>query len=104
MINCVSLRSDPREPNNGLLADLFGKGWLRADALGLGLDVDEGLRVLSAAAGPSPGLYAVGPLTRGAVWEAVAVPDLRNQVALAAQTILNDVRCTQPEVSRRASV
>ena len=32
-----------------------------------------------------PGLFAVGPLTRGAFWEITSVPDIRSQAAGAAQ-------------------
>ena len=32
-------------------------------------------------------IYAVGPLTRGAVWEITAVPDIRGQVADLARTL-----------------
>ena len=41
---------------------------------------------------PTPGLFAVGPLTRGAFWEAVAVPDLRIHTALVAAAVLEGLR------------
>ena len=40
---------------------------------------------------PTQGLYAVGPLTRAAAWEAVAVPDLRVHTATVAHTLLADL-------------
>jgi uncharacterized NAD(P)/FAD-binding protein YdhS len=33
---------------------------------------------------PSERLFAIGPLTRAAFWEVVAVPDIRNQCAALA--------------------
>jgi uncharacterized NAD(P)/FAD-binding protein YdhS len=37
--------------------------------------------------GPSPALYAIGPLSKGAFWEIVAVPDIRGQVAGVAKAV-----------------
>ncbi|MGZ3274050.1 MAG: FAD/NAD(P)-binding protein [Caulobacteraceae bacterium] len=91
VVNCVSLQGDPDQASEGLLADLRRQGLLRPDLLRLGLDVDESFRVLGASGAPTEGLYAVGPLTRGAVWEAVAVPDLRVHTAALARTVLADL-------------
>ena len=55
-------------------------------------DADESFRVLGANGAATEGLYAVGPLTRGAVWEAVAVPDLRVHTATVARTMLADLK------------
>lgn len=82
-INCASPEGDPRHGGQGLVGDLYRRGLVQSDSLGLGLDMDDDLRLL----GPSPGLFAVGPLTRGKTWEAVAVPDLRNQAAQAARSV-----------------
>jgi len=91
VINCASLQVDSGAWRDGLMAGLHAQGLLRADSLRLGLDVDGALRVIGADGRPSPGLYAVGPLTRAAFWEAVAVPDLRGQTALAARAVLLDL-------------
>jgi uncharacterized NAD(P)/FAD-binding protein YdhS len=91
VINCASLQCDPDQAP-GLTADLRRQGLLRPDSLRLGLDVDESFRVLGSGGAPTPGLYAVGPLTRAAVWEAVAVPDLRVHTATVARTILSDLK------------
>ena len=85
-------QSDPDHVTEGLIADLRRQGLLRPDALKLGLDTDEGFRVLGRDGAPTEGLYAVGPLTRGAVWEAVAVPDLRVHTATLARTMLADLK------------
>ena len=44
-----------------------------------GLDVDAGARVVGRDNTPSDRLHAIGPMTRGGVWEIVAVPDIRWQ-------------------------
>jgi uncharacterized NAD(P)/FAD-binding protein YdhS len=88
-INCAGLSANLDEAP--LLGGLAREGRLRADPLNLGIDVDDAFRVLGTDAAPTVGLYAVGPLTRGARWESVAVPDLRNQTAEVAATVLADL-------------
>ena len=57
-----------------------------AKAFGVGIDVDERSRVNGAER-----LWAVGPLTKGALWEIVAVPDIRGQVADVANDISEEL-------------
>lgn len=92
VINCASPRGDIDSLDRGLVTDLRLRGLLRGDPLGLGLDVERGVNVVGQAGSVTPGLFAVGPLTRGAVWEAAAVPDLRNQTAAAADAVLAYLR------------
>ena len=91
VVNCASPHGDPGQAG-GLIGDLHRRGLLRPDALRLGVDVEEGFRLIGASGAPTEGLYAVGPLTRAAVWEAVAVPDLRAHTATVARTILADLK------------
>jgi len=88
VVNCTGPRGDPATAVSGLLAELRRGGLLRRDPLGLGLDITDDLRVVGADGRPTPGLFAVGPMTRAAVWEALAVPDLRSQTAQVARTVL----------------
>jgi uncharacterized NAD(P)/FAD-binding protein YdhS len=92
VINCTSPSADPQALRGGLLADLHQRGLARRDPLELGLDVDDQLRVLDENGDVAPGLFAVGPLTRALVWEAVAVPDLRNQTAQVAAAVTLHLR------------
>jgi uncharacterized NAD(P)/FAD-binding protein YdhS len=87
VLNCTGPRGDPDAAGSGLLADLRRQGAIRRDPLGLGLDVTDHLEVVGEGGAPTPGLFAVGPLTRAAVWEALAVPDLRNQTADVARLV-----------------
>jgi hypothetical protein len=57
-----------------LLDTLIGSGRIRPDAARIGIDVDREWRTLDSASQPNDALYAVGPMTRGAVWEIVACP------------------------------
>jgi uncharacterized NAD(P)/FAD-binding protein YdhS len=85
VINCTGPEGGIERVADPLIRQLLASGRARPDRLGLGLDVDEGSRVLGG--GPSPALYAVGPLARGAFWEIVAVPDIRGQAAGVARAI-----------------
>jgi uncharacterized NAD(P)/FAD-binding protein YdhS len=64
--------------------ELLRRGLARPDALGLGLEIAGPDGTLRGADGqPVPGLAAIGPLTRGNLWEITAVPEIRAQAALA---------------------
>lgn len=64
---------------------LLEAGLARPDPLGLGLEIagPDGT-LLDAEGQPVPGLQAIGPLTRGGLWEITAVPEIRSQAALVA--------------------
>ncbi|HEY2049013.1 MAG TPA: FAD-dependent oxidoreductase [Caulobacteraceae bacterium] len=91
VINCVGPLSDLGRSDDPLVCSLLRAGLARPDACRLGLDVDDASRPLSAGGTPSPGLFAVGPLTRGEVYEMTSVPDIRIQAADVAQTLLSDL-------------
>jgi uncharacterized NAD(P)/FAD-binding protein YdhS len=59
-------------------------GWLRPDALGLGIDTDPDGRVISRDGVPVDSLYYIGPWLRARDWEATAVPELRVHAARLA--------------------
>jgi uncharacterized NAD(P)/FAD-binding protein YdhS len=102
IINCTGLGGDARETAEPLLRDLIASGAARSDPLGLGIDVDDDSRVVDASGSADRRLFAVGPLTRGALWEIVAVPDIRNQVASVAHRVaveLGAARCDTTDPS-----
>jgi uncharacterized NAD(P)/FAD-binding protein YdhS len=63
---------------------LFDKGLARADPLHIGIEIDTDCAIISRDGLPSRRLFAVGPLTRAAFWEIIAIPDIRNQCAALA--------------------
>jgi len=97
VINCTGLRGAPEPDGDDLVARLARKGAVRPDPLGLGLEVNDGLQAIGVNSAPTAGLFAVGPLTRGAFWEAIAVPDLRVHTALIAAAAVESLRI--PEVA-----
>jgi uncharacterized NAD(P)/FAD-binding protein YdhS len=82
-INCTGPAGEIARVGDPLIRQLLASGLARPDALGLGLEVDAHSRVM----GPTEGIYAIGPLTKGAFWEIVAVPDIRRQVHDVARMI-----------------
>ena len=92
VVNCAGLLGDLERASEPLLQKLLARGLIRPDPCRLGAEVDVGSRLIGASGRPEPGLFAVGPLTRGAFWEITSVPDIRSQAAGAAQAILSGVR------------
>jgi uncharacterized NAD(P)/FAD-binding protein YdhS len=80
--NCTGPLHSIARTRDPLLRSLFDSGQIRADQLGIGLDVDDNSRAEGAER-----LWALGPLTKGQYWEIVAVPDIREQAAAVADDI-----------------
>ena len=80
-------------PRHSVVAeDVRDQGLARVDPLGIGIEVSPHCAIVDRHGRPSRRLFAVGPLTRAAFWEIIAVPDIRNQSAeLAARLILQRV-------------
>lgn len=79
VINCTGPRSDLDGLATPLFSDLSRRGLILPDPQGLGLESDD-CAVLDARGRPSTWLYAVGPLTRPALWEITAVPEITAQL------------------------
>lgn len=82
-INCTGPSGSIQRVDDPLIRQLLASGLARPDAMGIGLEVDAQSRVV----GPAHGLYAIGPLSKGAFWEMIAVPDIRGQVRDVARLI-----------------
>jgi len=87
VVNCTGPECDLARAGEPLLDSLLARGAIRADPLRIGMDVDCALRAIGADGRPSDRLYAIGPVTRSAFWESVAVPDIRVQAAQLADRI-----------------
>lgn len=79
IVNCTGPQGDLTRTDDPLLARLAARGSIRPDVLRLGIDVDAQGRVIGKDGAPDPRLHCIGPMTRGGLWEVVAVPDLRRQ-------------------------
>jgi uncharacterized NAD(P)/FAD-binding protein YdhS len=79
IVNCTGPEADILRSGEPLLSSLVEAGHIRPDPLRIGIDVDPECRTLDSEGKASDRLYAIGPVTRGAFWESVAVPDIRVQ-------------------------
>ena len=87
IVNCTGPQGDLARSTEPLLRELIARGHARADANRLGLDVDSQSRLIGADGVAHPRLFGLGPMTRGAFWEIVAVPDIRTQVWTVARRL-----------------
>jgi len=79
IVNCTGPQGDLLRSREPLIRHLLDAGMIRPDALRIGLEVDAQSHVVAADGGVDDRLYCIGPMTRGGLWEVVAVPDLRQQ-------------------------
>ena len=95
IVNCTGPELDIVRAGEPLLDSLLAQGAIRPDPLAIGIDVDAECRAVGADGRPSATLSVIGPVTRGAFWESVAVPDIRAQAErVAARLILRDAGST----------
>ena len=81
VINCTGSEQDYRRVDSQLLRSLFRKGWLQSNPQGIGIRAAEDGKIL-------PWLYAIGPMRIGGLLETTAVPEIREQAAALAKTLL----------------
>ncbi len=84
VFNCTGPLGAIDRTRDPLLKSLLTSGDVQVDHLCLGLTVDEASRA-------GDRLWALGPLTKGAFWESVAVPDIRGQCAAVAGAIAQEL-------------
>jgi uncharacterized NAD(P)/FAD-binding protein YdhS len=84
----VATGPDERASASPFLAAGLAAGLLRDGPVGLGIDADpDTLRVLDADGWPSCPIWALGPVIRGVLFEVIAIPEIRSQASLIADSI-----------------
>ena len=89
VVNCTGPQGDLLRTTDPLLTRLLANGTIRPDPLRLGLDADQQSRVIGKSGHPNDRIFAIGPMTRGGLWEVVAVPDIRHQTWALARRLAN---------------
>ena len=77
-------RGHAPELRSPLIQDLIAQGLARADTHGLGLAVGPNGQLQDVAGCARRGLFALGPLGQGSLWEITAVPEIVEQADQAA--------------------
>jgi uncharacterized NAD(P)/FAD-binding protein YdhS len=91
IINCTGPMPSNSVESNPAIGSLLVDGWLRPDALSLGIDTTSEGNAVAADGTAVPGLFVVGTLRKPATWESTAVPELRNQAADVARNIVESL-------------
>ena len=104
IVDCRGVGATPVKVTNPALRSLLDHGLARLDPLRIGIDVAPEYAIIDRSGMPSQRLFAVGPLTRAAFWEATAIPDIRNQCAALAKRIARTVRAQRGSVLVAAEV
>jgi len=93
VINCSGPAMSVAETLDPLLGAMLRMGFASADGLGLGLRADRDGRLVGADGTVQQRVRLVGALRRGELWESTAVPELRAQAAVAAESLSQELGC-----------
>ena len=87
VVNCTGPDTDVHRSRDPLVRALLTRGLIVRDAHGLGVETAEDGALIDAGRRPSASLFTVGTWRRAALWESVAVPELRTQAATLARRL-----------------
>jgi uncharacterized NAD(P)/FAD-binding protein YdhS len=96
IVECRQIGPAPLKVVNPALRSLLEHGLARLDPLQLGIDVTPESAVIRRSGVPSERLFAVGPVTRPAFWEIIAIPDICNQCAALANRLHRALPASAP--------
>jgi uncharacterized NAD(P)/FAD-binding protein YdhS/tetratricopeptide (TPR) repeat protein len=99
VVNCTGPRDDVRRRDSALLLDLLTSDHARPGRLGLGLATDGHGRLVRADGQPQAGLWTLGALRRGELYESTAIPEIRAQARDLASAVVAEL--PTPQVRRR---
>jgi|SRR5579864_566317 len=97
VINCTGPTASNSADSNPAIGSLIVHGYVRADALSLGLETTANGNAIDGMGNVVNNLLIVGTLRKPLLWESTAVPELREQAARAAEQIVDLLRV--PSVS-----
>jgi uncharacterized NAD(P)/FAD-binding protein YdhS len=88
IVNCSGPNYDVASMSSPLLVQMRDQGWIRSDALRLGLETDESYRIVDRGGAGMPNVFYIGPMLKARHWEAIAVPELRGHSQRLARALL----------------
>lgn len=89
IINCTGPQTDYTRIASPLIQHLVAEKIIVPDELRLGLQALPDGRLVQENGQPSCALFTIGTALRGALWESTAVPEISEQAAHLAQTVLH---------------
>ena len=89
LVNCTGPLNDVAQTTDPLLRGLVDRGTVAPDPIGFGLACTPDGRLLDHTGAIAAGMYAVGPPRKGALWESIAVPEIRDQAAQLAHQLVS---------------
>jgi uncharacterized NAD(P)/FAD-binding protein YdhS len=92
VVNCTGPTASNTAEGNPAIGSLLVDGWIRPDALALGIETSEQGAAIAADGQVLPDLFVIGTLRKPALWESTAVPELRSQAAVVAERVLDLLR------------
>lgn len=87
VVNCTGADNDVMRSADPLMRQMLHDGVVTAHWTQLGLDVGDDGGVIGPDGAPCDRLFALGPLTQGAFWEIIAIPEIRARAAELAQRL-----------------
>jgi uncharacterized NAD(P)/FAD-binding protein YdhS len=87
-INCTGPGLDPRANSDRLVQQLLADGHVRAHPLGVGFDTLDDGAFRSRNGAPSHRLFTLGPPRIGELYETTAIPEIREQAQMLANTLI----------------
>jgi uncharacterized NAD(P)/FAD-binding protein YdhS len=97
VVNCAGPCQHPERSTDPLVRALVDRGYARVGPLGLGFDTAADGQLLNATGRAALPLWTLGSLRRGTLWETTAIPEIRDQAATVARSVLG----RPPERDRR---
>ncbi|MBB4129874.1 FAD/NAD(P)-binding protein [Xanthomonas sp. 3075] len=88
LVNATGVEMRVQAMRNPLLQQLLGQGIAMAGPHGIGVDTAADASLIGADGHANPRLRVIGSLRIGALWESLAVPELREQAAAIARDLL----------------
>ncbi|NYZ62173.1 FAD/NAD(P)-binding protein [Luteimonas deserti] len=94
VVNATGAETRASRPAGSVLPALLARGLLRPGPHAIGIDTADTGQVLDACGAAVPGLWTLGALRIGSLWESIAMPEVRGQAERLATSLALALRTT----------
>jgi uncharacterized NAD(P)/FAD-binding protein YdhS len=88
VVNCTGPCGSPAVSADPLVRSLMDGGYARSGPLGIGFDTADDGQLVDIEGGAALPVWTLGSLRRGTLWESTAMPEIREQAAALAKSVL----------------